>query len=153
MELAGVAAAFGVIMFLISKNVSVGLALLIGGGIIGLFSKLSLDGFFLAVASGVLSPITIELAIAVALISGLGRLMRESGDLETMVSSLVAQFRNPKVLSMLLPSLIGTISIPGGAIMSAPMVEENGNLLGLDRKSTRLNSSHVRISYAVFCLK
>src|SRR3989442_4782342 len=26
------------------------------------------------------------------------------------------------------------------------------NLIG-DRKSTRLNSSHVRISYAVFCLK
>src|SRR5690554_7363306 len=25
--------------------------------------------------------------------------------------------------------------------------------LGKDRKSTRLNSSHVRISYAVFCLK
>src|SRR3989442_2198618 len=24
---------------------------------------------------------------------------------------------------------------------------------GIDRKSTRLNSSHVRISYAVFCLK
>src|SRR3989442_6489723 len=29
----------------------------------------------------------------------------------------------------------------------------DGALLGLlDRKSTRLNSSHVRISYAVFCL-
>src|SRR3984885_15828240 len=27
------------------------------------------------------------------------------------------------------------------------------NVMGLDRKSTRLNSSHVRISYAVFCLK
>src|SRR5436309_5173228 len=26
-------------------------------------------------------------------------------------------------------------------------------LHGLDRKSTRLNSSHVKISYAVFCLK
>src|SRR5690242_20865933 len=26
-------------------------------------------------------------------------------------------------------------------------------LLGLDRKSTRLNSSHMSISYAVFCLK
>src|SRR5436305_11117457 len=25
--------------------------------------------------------------------------------------------------------------------------------IGSDRKSTRLNSSHVRISYAVFCLK
>src|SRR3712207_7033688 len=26
-------------------------------------------------------------------------------------------------------------------------------LLGVDRKSTRLNSSHANISYAVFCLK
>src|SRR5690606_41704988 len=25
--------------------------------------------------------------------------------------------------------------------------------IGIDRKSTRLNSSHVKISYAVFCLK
>src|SRR5699024_12758568 len=28
-----------------------------------------------------------------------------------------------------------------------------GNVIGIDRKSTRLNSSHVSISYAVFCLK
>src|SRR5690554_2974353 len=27
------------------------------------------------------------------------------------------------------------------------------NIQAIDRKSTRLNSSHVRISYAVFCLK
>src|SRR5690554_7455916 len=34
-------------------------------------------------------------------------------------------------------------------------IEQQHALLGpaLDRKSTRLNSSHVRISYAVFCLK
>src|SRR5690554_7135481 len=31
--------------------------------------------------------------------------------------------------------------------------EECAQLLQRDRKSTRLNSSHVRISYAVFCLK
>src|SRR3989442_11526601 len=31
--------------------------------------------------------------------------------------------------------------------------EKVGLTAGLDRKSTRLNSSHVRISYAVFCLK
>src|SRR5690606_41772708 len=28
-----------------------------------------------------------------------------------------------------------------------------GVIVGRDRKSTRLNSSHVKISYAVFCLK
>src|SRR5436309_10047613 len=40
-------------------------------------------------------------------------------------------------------------------------VEEVGQIIGIpqstvktrDRKSTRLNSSHVKISYAVFCLK
>src|SRR5207249_10386869 len=34
-----------------------------------------------------------------------------------------------------------------------PLAQSIGKLDGLDRKSTRLNSSHVSISYAVFCLK
>src|SRR5437868_15430086 len=34
-----------------------------------------------------------------------------------------------------------------------PQVEEAFRDLAEDRKSTRLNSSHVSISYAVFCLK
>src|SRR5438034_8489768 len=33
------------------------------------------------------------------------------------------------------------------------LVTEDGNRAGRDRKSTRLNSSHTVISYAVFCLK
>src|SRR3712207_7835222 len=35
---------------------------------------------------------------------------------------------------------------------SGPLERDTG-LLGEDRKSTRLNSSHANISYAVFCLK
>src|SRR5256885_8251117 len=35
-----------------------------------------------------------------------------------------------------------------GCLLAAPLV-----VLALDRKSTRLNSSHLVISYAVFCLK
>src|SRR5437870_10778533 len=34
-----------------------------------------------------------------------------------------------------------------------PAAETSGTARILDRKSTRLNSSHVAISYAVFCLK
>src|SRR5690625_6847920 len=49
-----------------------------------------------------------------------------------------------------------------GNIYIAPMLENEGIRVSLvstilslavDRKSTRLNSSHVAISYAVFCLK
>src|SRR5690606_10275579 len=41
---------------------------------------------------------------------------------------------------------LGLASIVMNALFMAPMS-------ALDRKSTRLNSSHVKISYAVFCLK
>src|SRR5436309_10765454 len=34
-----------------------------------------------------------------------------------------------------------------------PVIVHGGDVSGVDRKSTRLNSSHVKISYAVFCLK
>src|SRR5690606_40703423 len=39
----------------------------------------------------------------------------------------------------------------GGFLKELKLTEGRGT--GLDRKSTRLNSSHVKISYAVFCLK
>src|SRR5204862_7826175 len=38
-------------------------------------------------------------------------------------------------------------------VMLALLLESAVRSLALDRKSTRLNSSHVEISYAVFCLK
>src|SRR5690625_6951643 len=41
----------------------------------------------------------------------------------------------------------------GGALRRIPERQARGGDAGRDRKSTRLNSSHVAISYAVFCLK
>src|SRR5258707_7324598 len=41
---------------------------------------------------------------------------------------------------------------PIEAAMAQPGAREAG-YAGVDRKSTRLNSSHANISYAVFCLK
>src|SRR3989442_9156392 len=41
----------------------------------------------------------------------------------------------------------------GGCDYANTVVPYDSTRYGQDRKSTRLNSSHVRISYAVFCLK
>src|SRR3989442_10742688 len=65
--------------------------------------------------------------------------------------------------------LAGEVGLPEGDVADTAYAEDRhqpgtlplqvvdlvrvGWQLGLDRKSTRLNSSHVRISYAVFCLK
>src|SRR2546430_7478806 len=45
-------------------------------------------------------------------------------------------------------AVAGTVSYP-----TASQLATDGIYLGGDRKSTRLNSSHSQISYAVFCLK
>src|SRR5207249_12044044 len=49
------------------------------------------------------------------------------------------------------PSSTGGSTRASAAIEALPCVQKPGR--ASDRKSTRLNSSHVSISYAVFCLK
>src|SRR5256886_1727945 len=44
-------------------------------------------------------------------------------------------------------------NVAGDAVPAAPGADGYRFERGLDRKSTRLNSSHSQISYAVFCLK
>src|SRR5437667_5653766 len=51
----------------------------------------------------------------------------------------------PQVALVLLERLLADDDVPAA--------RERAQHVGLDRKSTRLNSSHITISYAVFCLK
>src|SRR5690349_24952047 len=48
---------------------------------------------------------------------------------------------------------IGRAEVPGSHVRSIHPQAGASELSEADRKSTRLNSSHVEISYAVFCLK
>src|SRR5437868_7895088 len=50
-------------------------------------------------------------------------------------------------------TLFRSSSISSGAVPGASTARRNAWSEPTDRKSTRLNSSHVSISYAVFCLK
>src|SRR5207249_5633454 len=63
-----------------------------------------------------------------------------------------------RVLPATLDPLCGIFSHVGAIALNALLdadvhVGEYVAVFGQDRKSTRLNSSHVSISYAVFCLK
>src|SRR5438270_5396292 len=49
--------------------------------------------------------------------------------------------------------LLRFVSSGTEATMSAVRVARTADIVASDRKSTRLNSSHSQISYAVFCLK
>src|SRR5687768_18307985 len=58
--------------------------------------------------------------------------------------AVVSGFRHPKYNLMLRKK---------GRQVARDSQHTHGNAVDLDRKSTRLNSSHGYISYAVFCLK
>src|SRR3712207_6886932 len=63
-------------------------------------------------------------------------------------------FRSLPPAGLLLPGQLGDrLHDPVGHHPAGPAVSGHAALLGEDRKSTRLNSSHANISYAVFCLK
>src|SRR5258705_8994247 len=59
--------------------------------------------------------------------------------------------RHPSLLFTVIDNVqvTDTVPEPAGATVVAMAMAAGG----LDRKSTRLNSSHLGISYAVFCLK
>src|SRR5690554_7285007 len=75
-------------------------------------------------------------------------------DPRMMVSGGPVQVAKSPTLAAGIPP-INTVGAPGGRIgppTCGTTSVTNGQVC-IDRKSTRLNSSHVRISYAVFCLK
>lgn len=153
MAVLGVAVAFGSVIYLASKGIALWLALLMGTGMLGFLSQMGLIPFASALLEGLISPLTIQLVLAVALISGLSRVLKENGDLELLVGSLIALVPRPKALTMLLPALIGMINVPGGAIMSAPMVEENGKTLALDTVTqSAVNLFFRHIGYFIYPL-
>src|SRR3712207_6855608 len=62
--------------------------------------------------------------------------------------------RNQDTVHLQLPAHL-PVRHPGAGLLAVQSLEPPavGPLGGRDRKSTRLNSSHANISYAVFCLK
>src|SRR3712207_7836563 len=69
-------------------------------------------------------------------------------------------WRNLKDFELKAPNLIGTMTPKKLEAWYQYIVAANNHAAGVvneiaekDRKSTRLNSSHANISYAVFCLK
>src|SRR2546426_3655657 len=95
------------------------------------------------------------------LVHVLGFTLWLGGGIATMVAGISAKSFTPaerlkayKLIGAIQRLLVGPGAIAvvvSGIVLSMPYMR-SGDMPG-DRKSTRLNSSHLVISYAVFCLK
>src|SRR3712207_7981879 len=67
--------------------------------------------------------------------------------------SLLTVCRNGRAILMPAIRLAGAVTVTRKHLEHNVRTDGIGLLPAIDRKSTRLNSSHANISYAVFCLK
>src|SRR3712207_8943165 len=67
-------------------------------------------------------------------------------------AEVVLVFRRPHMADRL-RGVLRLVALAAVAVVSAPAAASACPVCFQDRKSTRLNSSHTVISYAVFCLK
>ncbi len=72
------------------------------------------------------------LLFSILLLGILGSLLKQTGALQNMILYLERLLGDLRLLTAALPALIGILTVPGGAVFSAPMVEQAGNKAGLD---------------------
>ncbi len=131
-------AVFAVIVLLNSRGLHLGLSALIGAALIGLWSGLNPIALLKTLALAAVEPDTLFLAILLAGILFLSSLMRSTGRVDGMVGAYRGVVRSPRWATATLPTVIGVLPVPGGAVFSAPMVSaiDDKNELDGETKAT-----------------
>lgn len=117
---------------MVYKRVGLGIAL----ALTALFlSMLSLDiGSIPSVfEKTVTDSVTVSLVLATFGIMLLSQLYKETGFVTILSRSLSEIVKNSKFVISVLPAIIGLLPVPGGALMSAPMVEVEAKKLKLEK--------------------
>ena len=113
---------FALILVLTRLRVPLSAAIIVGAVVCGAVFGLGAGEIVRAGVSGALRPRTIALTVTVLLLLGLSGIMRRSGQLDEIVSLARSVLRRPTITMAALPALIGLLPMPGGALVSAPMV-------------------------------
>jgi integral membrane protein (TIGR00529 family) len=88
-------------------------------------------------ARGFFDPSTLQLMGVITLIEMLTLFLQLTGSLQRILNALRKVFADSRVLIALVPTLLGLFPVPGGAMLSAPMVGVYGDEIGIkpNRKS------------------
>jgi len=125
---------FAAIILFLSRGWNLGLVLVLASAGVSLLFEYPLVAGGRDVVSASVDLLTVRLALSVVLIMSLSELLRDTHSLQGMVEALRSLIPSGKLVIAALPSLIGLLPMVGGAMFSAPMVDEVGDQLGLDRE-------------------
>lgn len=124
MSLIKVLVVFLIIIFLITRRLNLGLIMLAGAFLLALlFAVWPWEWLQIAFYSAI-DYTTVSLILSLVLIQFLEATLRRSGMLEQMVSSLKKLVPEHRLVMAFLPAFLGFLPSAGGALFSAPLVEE-----------------------------
>jgi integral membrane protein (TIGR00529 family) len=115
-----------VLLFLIKKKWDLGLVLFLGALLAGVAFSLDFPVLTRNILQALISTETLSLIGVIILVLYLGNLLQLKGNFRKMVDSLKNLVPEPRLILALPSSFIGFLPMLGGALMSAPIVEEAG---------------------------
>lgn len=119
------------IPILTKKKMNLGYVLLIATGLMGIMSNIgfkALTQIILSIFTDSSSRTTI---LTVMMVNILGGLMKHYNILDMIVQYMLFLIHDKKKVLMIIPAIIGLFSIPGGALLSAPFVNNLGKEIEL----------------------
>ena len=107
--------------------------ILAGCLLLGIHQQIPATKMWLGFLASLLGGQTISLVVLIILITLFSLQLQVSGRLTRLVGSANTVIRSRRLRLAMFPALIGLLPMPGGAVFSAPMVEEAGKALPLNK--------------------
>lgn len=112
------------IVVLLRRKVSMSVVMPIGAAVLGIIYLTPPAALLKATATAVFSPKSLEMTLTLMLTMVMENILRTTGMLKRMVSSLSTAIPDRRFVMAAMPAMIGMLPSPGGAVFSAPMVNE-----------------------------
>ena len=133
--------ALGVLVTLLRLRVRIGLAMLLAACLLEVLLQVwPMDLWRTLVEEWQAEPLTrttgylfISLASLVLLVNVIGAAMEEIGLTRRLIPAMQGLFKSRRFALALIPLMMGMLPTPGGIMLSAPMVREAGDRIGVER--------------------
>ncbi|NTV49108.1 MAG: DUF401 family protein [Geobacteraceae bacterium] len=123
-DLLKTAAVLVLIIVLLRRKVSMSAVMPIGAVVLAIIYLTPPLDFLKATMVAIFAPKSLEMTLTLMLTMVMENILRTSGMLKRMVSSLSTAVPDRRFVMAAMPAMIGMLPSPGGAVFSAPMVNE-----------------------------
>ena len=120
-----------VIIFFIRKKWNLGYIILLASLLLGLLFGLNPKEMGINFLQAIIDPATIKLVGIIVLVLLLSSILKRIESLKDIVDSLQKLVKDYRLILAFIPSFLGLLPMPAGAMFSAPMVDEIGGRMGL----------------------